>query len=52
MKLPQALLGAILMGVVAQATTSCKKDAPSPKQEEGSGKNKPTPANCPACGMG
>ncbi|MFD1873476.1 hypothetical protein [Hymenobacter bucti] len=53
MKLSKALLSAILVGVAAQATTSCgKKDAPAPKE----GVTQTTPpkelANCPACGMG
>jgi hypothetical protein len=52
MKLPQALLGAILVGVVAQTATSCKKEAPSPKKEQGTSNGKQVPANCPACGMG
>ena len=40
------------MGMVAQTTTSCKKDAPEPKKEEGTTKGKTVPENCPACGLG
>ena len=56
MKLPKSLLGAILVGVTVQATTSCtKKDAPTPKEEQASKGEKETaktPINCPACGLG
>ncbi|MCB2408827.1 chryseobasin-related MNIO class RiPP peptide [Hymenobacter lucidus] len=55
MKLSQALLGAVLVGMVAQTTTSCKKDNPGPKSEQGTLKGKKTPVpgdNCPACGLG
>lgn len=54
MKLSKALLGAILVGMTVQIT-GCKKDDPTPKDEQ-VGKSKKagatTPANCPACGMG
>jgi hypothetical protein len=54
MKLSKALLGAILVGVAAQATGCTKGDEPKPKQEQ---KKKgesvfKTPAGCPGCGMG
>jgi hypothetical protein len=56
MKLPKALLGAILVGMTVQATTSCtKRDAPEPTGEKTKkgGKEAPkVPLNCPACGMG
>ncbi|WP_162910718.1 chryseobasin-related MNIO class RiPP peptide [Hymenobacter oligotrophus] len=49
MKLPKAVLGAVLIGLTVQTTTSCVKDDVKPKEEKGSTK---TPVNCPACGMG
>lgn len=53
MKLPKALLGAILVGMTAQITTSCTSDgAPKPKEESGKKTTKTTPDNCPGCGMG
>jgi hypothetical protein len=54
MKLPKALLGAILVGITVQATSCSKEDAPKPKEEVGkNGKEvSKTPVNCPACGMG
>ncbi|GGF13185.1 chryseobasin-related MNIO class RiPP peptide [Hymenobacter cavernae] len=54
MKLPKALLGAIVVGLTVQATGCTKKDAPEPKEEQGQKKGDASkmPANCPACGMG
>ncbi|MBO2007940.1 hypothetical protein [Hymenobacter negativus] len=55
MKLPKALLGAIVVGVTVQATVSCsKKDAPTPKEQTAKGEKEPVrvPYNCPGCGMG
>ncbi len=55
MKLPKALLGAILVGVAVQATGCKKGSEPTPKGEQGAKAEKEaakTPANCPACGMG
>ncbi|MGV3538967.1 MAG: hypothetical protein ACO1OQ_04105 [Rufibacter sp.] len=57
MKLPKSVLGAILLGITVQ-TTSCigEEELPQPtaEQEKGSSENgpKPSPINCPACGMG
>ncbi|WP_233635912.1 chryseobasin-related MNIO class RiPP peptide [Hymenobacter setariae] len=55
MKLSKALLGAILVGVTVQTTTSCgKKGDPKPKEvgaQANSGEKK-EPFNCPACGLG
>jgi hypothetical protein len=57
MKLSKSLLSAILIGIVVQTTSSCKKDKelpdPKAKQEakkEGEKSNPSYP--CPACGMG
>ena len=57
MKLPKSLLSAILIGIVVQTTTSCKKDKelpdPKVKQEAQKGQENTNPAEpCPACGMG
>jgi hypothetical protein len=56
MKLSKSLLGAILIGITLQTTTSCKKEKESPgakteaqKKEEEKAKNSDP---CPACGMG
>jgi hypothetical protein len=57
MKLPKPLLSAILIGVVAQAGTSCKKQVDGADKKKSiiqkvlEEKKKPT-FNCPACGMG
>jgi hypothetical protein len=54
MKLPKALLSAILIGIAVQ-TTSCTKDKelPDQKKETKAEKEKSnTPQPCPACGMG
>lgn len=59
MKLSKALLGAILLGVAVQTTTSCtKKDkdlikptAEAQANEQPANQN-PDPGSCPACGMG
>lgn len=54
MKLPKALIGAILIGITIQ-TTGCDKDDPAKpdtQQASGSNKIKNVPDNCPACGMG
>jgi hypothetical protein len=54
MKLSKALLGAILVGVTAQATGCTKGEEPKPKQEQkkkGESGTK-TPDYCPGCGMG
>ncbi|WP_207426253.1 hypothetical protein [Pedobacter sp. SYSU D00535] len=54
MKLPKALLGAILLGVTLQ-TTSCEaEDEASPEQEQAAKEKttKTTSDPCPACGMG
>ena len=55
MKLSKALLGAIVVGITAQATVSCtKKNAPEPKEQATQSAKEPVrpPDNCPACGMG
>jgi len=57
MKIPKSLIGAILVGIAVQTTTtSCeKKDNDSLKQEQKQASdvdhNQP-PYDCPACGMG
>lgn len=53
MKLPKALLGAMLVGLAVQ-TTGCgnKGNDPKPKGEQAGKPSKKTPDNCPACGMG
>ncbi|SNC60554.1 hypothetical protein SAMN06265337_0283 [Hymenobacter gelipurpurascens] len=54
MKLSQAILGAVLVGLTAQTTGCIKKSDPTPKEEQGkSGKKSPEiPYNCPGCGLG
>ncbi|SET05589.1 chryseobasin-related MNIO class RiPP peptide [Hymenobacter actinosclerus] len=55
MKISQALLGAMLVGLAAPTTSCTKKGDPTPKQEEGKqkkGESTKTPDSCPACGMG
>jgi hypothetical protein len=55
MKLPKALLGAIVVGLAVQATSCTKKNDPTPKGEQATKNAKgesQMPANCPACGMG
>lgn len=54
MKLPKALLGAILVGMTVQATSCTKKDAPEPRGEQvgKKGKEAKAPDYCPGCGMG
>ena len=53
MKLPKALLGAMLVGMTAQLATSCTTgETPKPKEESGKKSTKITPDNCPGCGMG
>ena len=55
MKLPKALLGAILVGVAAQTTACSKGGEPTPKEKQLGQTVKgvvKAPANCPACGMG
>lgn len=50
MKLSKALLGAILVGVVVQATGCNKGGDPKPKGEKTA--NSKIPDNCPGCGLG
>lgn len=52
MKLPKALLGAILVGVAVQSTSCIKKDDPAPKEGQQKGGKSAPPVNCPACGLG
>jgi hypothetical protein len=56
MKLPKALLAAIVLGITLQATSSCGKDKEvvgSQTTKEAEKENpKPVPDPCPACGMG
>lgn len=55
MKLPKALLGAILVGITVQTTGCTKEELHGPKTEQGGEKGKravKVPDNCPACGMG
>ncbi|WP_400193190.1 hypothetical protein [Hymenobacter sp. B81] len=54
MKLPKAVLGAVLIGLTVHTTSCDKKDAPAPKGEQGDqGKGSSKgPEGCPACGMG
>ena len=54
MKLSKALLGAIVVGITAQATAGCnKKDTPTPQKSPLlTGKKLTAPDNCPACGLG
>jgi hypothetical protein len=55
MKLSKSLLSAILIGIVVQTTSSCKKDKlpdPKAKQEAKKQEGENKPGSCPACGMG
>jgi len=56
MKLSQALLGAILVGVTVQASSCTKNDDNKPKGKPKAtigNSNAPTPGDCcPACGRG
>jgi hypothetical protein len=56
MKLSQALLGAILVGVTVQASSCSKNKDVKPKEKGNTVINKgpnPTPGDCcPACGRG
>lgn len=54
MKLPKSLLGAILIGITVQTTTSCNKDKSVKPKEKKEEVKKPynMPDGCPACGMG
>lgn len=57
MKIPKALLGAILIGIVVQTTASCTKDkdqlgSKTKKEANKEGEKNKTPYSCPACGMG
>jgi hypothetical protein len=54
MKLSQAVLGAVLVGLTAQTTSCIKKGDPTPKEEQGKtgSKTPKVPDNCPACGLG
>ncbi|NSL90189.1 hypothetical protein [Chitinophaga solisilvae] len=56
MKLPKSLLGAILIGITVQTTTSsCKKEKELTPQEKKEAEKKDAPKHpeaCIACGMG
>lgn len=52
MKLPKALIGAILVGIMAQTTSCTKGELPMPDAEKGGKQVIKEPYNCPACGMG
>ncbi|WP_156176087.1 chryseobasin-related MNIO class RiPP peptide [Hymenobacter terrenus] len=55
MKLPKSLLGALLVGITVQATTSCsEKSKPEPKEKTAKGEKEtvPPPYACQGCGMG
>ncbi|GAA4443532.1 hypothetical protein GCM10023188_44410 [Pontibacter saemangeumensis] len=55
MKLPKALLGAILVGITVQTTGCTQEELPGPRTEQGGEKGKEVvkvPDNCTACGMG
>ncbi|MFD3002005.1 hypothetical protein ACFS7Z_16655 [Pontibacter toksunensis] len=53
MKLPKALLGAILVGITVQTVGCTKEELSGPKTEQGGEKGVvKVPDNCPACGMG
>ncbi|WP_181885111.1 chryseobasin-related MNIO class RiPP peptide [Pontibacter diazotrophicus] len=55
MKIPKALLGAILVGITVQTTGCTQEELPGPRTEQGGEKGKEVvkvPDNCPACGMG
>lgn len=55
MKLPKALLGAIVIGIAVNAS-SCGKDrdslADKEKKEAKKENPNPKPGECPACGLG
>lgn len=56
MKLSNALLGALLLGIAVE-TTSCNKDdntkvPPQENKDDSNPVNNPDPYDCPACGMG
>ena len=53
MKLPKAVLGAVIIGLTAQTVSCIKKADPAPKGEDGkSKKGGAVIDNCPACGRG
>ncbi|MEZ2445363.1 hypothetical protein AB6805_26775 [Chitinophaga sp. RCC_12] len=52
MKLPKSLLGAILIGITVQTTSSCNKDKSVKPKEKKEEVKKPYENGCPACGMG
>ena len=55
MKLPKALLSAILIGITVQATVSCTKSKETPTTKAKTEKLQKTEQvtdPCPACGMG
>ncbi|SET05626.1 chryseobasin-related MNIO class RiPP peptide [Hymenobacter actinosclerus] len=55
MKIPQAVLGALLVGLAAQTTGCIQKNEPVVKQEQAKPKApapEPYSDPCPACGMG
>jgi len=58
MKIPKVLLGAILVGIAVQTTTSCNKkeqDKIKPQSEQSKENSQPAnnqPWECQACGMG
>lgn len=57
MKISQAVLGAMLVGLAVQTTGCSAKNDPKPKETSGqnakkSGEVPKEPSNCPACGMG
>ncbi|AHJ96965.1 chryseobasin-related MNIO class RiPP peptide [Hymenobacter swuensis] len=57
MKIPQAVLGAVLVGLAVQTTGCSSKNDPKPKQTseqeaKKSGEASKEPINCPACGLG
>ncbi|SKD06781.1 hypothetical protein SAMN05660461_3555 [Chitinophaga ginsengisegetis] len=52
MKLPKSLLGAILLGITVQTTTSCNKDKSVKPKEKKEEVKKPYENGCPGCGMG
>ena len=52
MKLSKTLLGAILVGITLNTTTSCKKEKQTPKSEQEAKQKAAKIDPCPACGMG
>ncbi|WP_165903738.1 hypothetical protein [Hymenobacter gummosus] len=52
MKLPKAVLGAVLVGLAVQTTSCIKKDEVKPNGEKTGQKGGKTIDSCPACGMG